>query len=73
MYGKWRMEVHINILRLEEYDDIDYHEVPQVQLTSEEDGMQRSTGLGHSRKANSNFVFDFIFCQFRLDLTSDFG
>ena len=27
-------------------------------LDSAEDGMDRSTGLGFSRKANSNYVFD---------------
>ena len=51
-------QLHITVVRLDEYDDISYHEVPIIKLTSAGTSESRSTGVGHMRKGGTGFVFE---------------
>ena len=50
--------LHVTIVRLDEYDDISYHEVPIIKLSSAYKGESRQTGVGHLRKGGTGFVFE---------------
>ena len=50
--------LHVTILRLDEYDDVEYHEVPIIQLQSSSTSESRCTGVGHVRKGGDGYVFE---------------